>query len=134
MNLTEGLEANVAAPSKRAALRHTIEQKIADTPSLLGTLSDAMGIVMVHAIADIVAASEHSDNAAQRRRLEIMQAIAGDTDIVALAQDTLTKLQAKEYQLTAEAKGLGSVVEETFARSTQTAMLLMDVPDADPET
>lgn len=125
MDLTDGLSANTTQPEPRQIVRNEIERKVGDTPSLVGTLADAMGIVLVHALADVVAIAESPGNEGQRRRLEIMQQIAGGADIAALATAALGRIASGEIALTASVKGLEGVIDDTLTRSTQTAQVLI---------
>lgn len=124
MDLTEGLSANTKNPEPRQVVRNEIEQAVGDTPSLVGTLADAMGIVLIHALADVVSISTNPGNDAQRERLEIMNSFAGGADIAAIAQDALAKIASGEVVLTASLKGLEGVVNDTLTRSTETAQVL----------
>ncbi|WP_282093025.1 hypothetical protein [Epibacterium ulvae] len=126
----EAVERGIARAFK-ADLRSKIQNKAGDALSLLGSLSDIADLFLMHTIADVIAISEHSENDAQRRRLEIMQSLAGDHDVVALAQSTLARIQSGEVMLTADLKGLTSVLDEVLDRSTETAKVLSD---AAPET
>lgn len=118
----------VAAGIGRAArqnIRATITAKVGDTPSLLGTQADVLGLVLVHLLADIIAISDDPGNDGQRKRLEIMQGLAGDADIKALAETALARITSGEAILTASLKGLESVIDETLTRSTATAKVLI---------
>jgi len=122
----------IAAGIDRAAkadIRAQIEARAGDTLSLLGTQADVLGIVLMHTLADVIATSENPSNEGQRRRLEIMQTLAGDADIAALAQAALAKVTSGEVVLTASLKGLEGVIDETFARSTETAQVLIQALD-----
>jgi ribosomal 50S subunit-associated protein YjgA (DUF615 family) len=131
MDLTEGLSANTENPEPRQVVRNEIEQVVGDTPSLVGTLADVVGIVLMHTLADVIATSENPSNEGQRRRLEIMQTLAGDADIAALAQAALAKVTSGEAVLTASLKGLEGVIDETLTRSTETAQVLIAATSAE---
>jgi|GEM_PF-1481551 len=122
----EAIAAGIAAAAK-LKMRREIETKAGDALSLLGSLSDIADLFLMHTIADVIAISEHPENDAQRRRLEIMQSLAGDHDVVALAQSTLARIQSGEVMLTADLKGLTSVLDEVLDRSTQTAEVLAEM-------
>ena len=109
----------------KADIRAQIEARAGDALSLLGTQADVLGIVLMHTLADVIATSENPGNEAQRRRLEIMQALAGEADLGALAQAALAKVTSGEAILTASLKGLEGVIDETLARSTETAQVLI---------
>ena len=117
----------------RADLRAQITAHVGDTQSLLGTHADVLGLLFVHMLADVIAITENVGNAAQRRRLEIMKDIAGDVDVAALAQDALARITNSEAVLTAQVKGLQSVVDEALTRSTQTAKVLSAAYGAQPQ-
>jgi hypothetical protein len=75
-------------------------------------------------VADVIAISENPGNEGQRRRLEIMQALAGDDDIVALAKDALARISSGDAVLTSSVKGLPAVLDEVLGRATETAAVL----------
>ncbi|ATF00792.1 hypothetical protein PhaeoP75_01133 [Phaeobacter gallaeciensis] len=123
----------IALGIKRAAkadIRAQIEARAGDALSILGTQADVLGIVLMHTLADVIATTENPGNEGQRRRLEIMQALAGEADLGALAQAALAKVTSGEAILTASLKGLEGVIDETLARSTETAQVLIQASGA----
>ncbi|MFV1598673.1 MULTISPECIES: hypothetical protein [unclassified Phaeobacter] len=124
---TQAITAGIAAAAK-AGIRKQIEAKAGDALSLLGTLSDVSGVFLVHTLADVIAISEHPGNEAQRRRLEIMQSLAGDQDIEAIARTAFDRLTNGEAVLTSSVKSLPAVLDEVLGRATETAKVLMAAP------
>ncbi|NKX42525.1 hypothetical protein HGG71_13805 [Rhodobacteraceae bacterium R_SAG2] len=112
------------ARAAKVSLRKQIEDRAGDALSLLGTLSDVSGVMLAHVVADVIAISENPGNEGQRRRLEIMQALAGDDDIVALAKDALARISSGDAVLTSSVKGLPAVLDEVLGRATETAAVL----------
>ncbi|MFV1530522.1 MULTISPECIES: hypothetical protein [unclassified Phaeobacter] len=119
----EAIERGIQRAAK-ASIRKQIEAKAGDALSLLGTLSDVAGVGLAFLLADVAASSENPGDATAARRLEILQGLAGDDDIVALAQTALARLNSGEAKLTASVKGLPAVLDEVLGRSTETANVL----------
>jgi hypothetical protein len=124
MATSEAIEAGIARAAK-ADIRAQIEARAGDALSLLGTQADVLGIVLMHTLADVIATSENPGNEAQRRRLEIMQGLAGDADLGAVAQAALAKVTSGAALLTVSLKGLEGVIDEALAHSTETAQVLI---------
>ncbi|KII14120.1 MULTISPECIES: hypothetical protein [Phaeobacter] len=116
----------------KATIRQQIEARAGDALSLLGTLSDISGVLLAHVVADVVAISENPGNEAQRRRLDIMQALAGDDDVEALAKDALARLTSGDAVLTSSIKGLPAVLDEVLGRATETAKVLTAALETQP--
>ena len=115
------------ADAKKSAIRQHIGKNVADTQSLLGTVSDASGVLVAMAFADIVALENNTTFANYRTaKLAAYAALAGDADIVALATAALASIQNGDAKLTASLKGIENVITETLARSTAVATILAE--------
>lgn len=117
-------EAAEKAEAARTAMRARIAEGVGDTPSILGTVADVMGLLVAGQMARTVALADHASNEAQRQELAMLQALAGDADLVQLCRDGLAAIQAGDVVLTAAVKGVENVFAEALARSTATAALL----------
>ncbi len=106
-------------------LRRHIAKNVADTESLLGTVSDATGLLIAIALADVVALSSNTSFADYRKaKLDTLKLLAGDADIAALAGGALQQIQSGDVVLTASLKGLENVITESLSRSTAVATIL----------
>lgn len=106
-------------------LRGLIRKQVGDRDSILGTVSDASGILSAMAFADIVATANSSNfDEYKQAKIAAYKKLAGDKDVVALATAALTKLENGDAKLTATLKGLEAVIEDVFARSTGVADIL----------
>ena len=109
----------------RTKLRGKIAEEVGDTQTILGTVSDASGILVAMAFADIVALSSNTTFAAYKTaKMDAYAALAGGADITTLAADALAKIQAGDVKLTASLKGLENVIADTLTRSTGVATIL----------
>lgn len=125
-DLTQSPEEVAAAQAEamRSMLRQQIDRKVGDGPSLLGTQADVMGLLVAGQMARVVALADHASNEAQRQELAMLQALAGEADLVQLCRDGLAAIQAGDVILTASVKGVDNVFAEALARSTATATIL----------
>lgn len=118
--------------TQRAKLRAVIGKTVGDTPSILGTVSDAAGLLTAIALSDIAALSSTDSFAAYKaKKIATLGALAGDVDIAALAEAALARIQSGEMILTASIKGLPTVLDETLTRSTKVAKILKESTGAD---
>ncbi len=133
MDLTKDIQSKADEPSARDIVRGKISAQVADTSSLLGTQADILGVLLTAMCADIVALADHAGNDCQRKRLELMQAAAGEHDIVVLARETLAKIESGDVKLPVHIKGLPEVVEEVLDRANKTAVILAGGDNEAPE-
>lgn len=106
-------------------LRQQIAKDVADTESLLGTVSDATGLLIAIALADVVAMSSNTSFADYRKaKLDTLKLLSGDADIATLAGSALTQIKDGDAVLTASLKGLDNVIDESLTRSTAVATIL----------
>lgn len=109
----------------RQKVRDKIAADVGDPQSLLGTVSDASGVLVAMAFADIVALENNTTFANYRTaKLAAYASLAGDADITALATAALANIQSGDAKLTASLKGIENVITETLARSTAVAAIL----------
>jgi len=124
----EAIDAELATLTKaheRHQLRRTIATQVGDAESLLGTVSDASGILVAMAFADIVALSTNTSFADYKKaKLDVYKTLAGGADIATLAGQALASIQSGEVKLTASLKGLENVIAEVLARSTGVATII----------
>ena len=109
----------------RERVRSAIARDVGDTASRLGTVSDATGLLIAIALAEVVALSSNTGFADYRRaKLATLGLLAGDEDIAAVAGAALTKIKDGDAVLTAGLKGLDNVIAEILAGSTAVAAIL----------
>lgn len=117
--------AEVLTPHQRQQVRDLIAKKVGDAESILGTVSDATGVLIVVALSDIVAlSSSGSFDEYKKTRLAILSELSGDAEITTLATKALSDLKAGKVVITASIKGLDSVLFESLNRSTQVTTIL----------
>lgn len=123
--IVDAEKARLHAIQVRNTLRSTIGKEVGDAESLLGTVSDAVGLLTVIALADIAALGASNDFASyKKKKLDTLKALAGDVDLAALAGAALGKVQSGDVILTASLKGLPAVLDETLSRSTAVSTIL----------
>lgn len=125
-DLSAIISPDIPEPSAKDVVRHQIEQRVGDTASLLGTLSDVSGAQLAFLAIHVVCLADHASNEAQRQELAMLQELAGEEDIVALCRAFLTEIQSGEVVLTLAIKGVSNVLSEVKARSTETAKVLIE--------
>jgi len=117
--------AKAKALEGRDQVRSVIAHNVGDTASLVGTVSDATGLLIAIALADVVALSSNTSFADYRKaKLDTLKLLAGDADIAALAGAALTQIKDGDAVLTASLKGLDNVIGESLTRSTAVATIL----------
>lgn len=105
----------------RNRIRSAITRDVGDIPSLLGTVSDASGILIalgLSRVAALASAKQADLSVVEKAELATIKAVAGDADIGKVAADALAQLQSGEVILTASLKGINGVIEDAFIRST----------------
>lgn len=119
--------AGLAAQSARAGVRSIISKNVGDTASLLGTVSDATGILVAMALADVVALHGSTTFAQYKAAKEgVFTALAGEADIAEIASQALAKIQSGDVVLTAHVKGLENVITESLTRSNDVSTILVE--------
>ena len=107
----------------RADVRDQIEREVGDDKTLIGILSDNVQLLTVFMLATI-ASNAGSTDPAQEEMNGILQALAGEDDIVALAQNALDQIITGEIVLTAAAKGVANVTADGFGAGSKVAEIL----------
>lgn len=110
-------------PELRADVRDRIEREVGDDKTLIGILSDNVQLLTVFMLATI-ASNAGSTDPAQEEMNGILQALAGEDDIVALAQNALDQIITGEIVLTAAAKGVANVTADGFGAGSKVAEIL----------
>ena len=128
-------ETRAAHAVRTAPARAAIEREVGDLASIVGRLADVIGPLLAGQAARTVALADHASNEAQRTELATLQALAGETDIVATSCELLAAIERGDVVLTAAAKpgGLGAAIAAAADASTRTARALARVAGAKPD-
>lgn len=114
------------SPSEdKARLRAKIKAAVGDEETQIGKLADVSALTLVHLLADIVSIAGSTDPV-HVARLEIMQGLAGDVDIVGLALNAIEMINTGEVAITAALKGVDGVLNDIFSASTAVSGLLSE--------
>lgn len=122
----EGATAEYTPAEEKARLRANIKSAVGDEESQIGKLADVTALTLVHLLADIVSIAG-SDDPVHQTRLEIMQGMAGDVDIVGLAANAIEMINNGDVTITAALKGVDGVLMDCLNASTEVAGLLSEV-------
>lgn len=133
LDLTEGARERAPDnPEPRSVLRSKIRDAVGDPESLIGTLADFSGFLLVHLLADVIATSEAAvagDTNAQRK-MGLIDQLAQGHDVAAMASTLHASLVSGDSKIPANVKGFQAVVEEVMTRATATADILSSAQEA----
>ena len=107
---------------QKQQIRDKIARDVADPESLLGTTADSTALALF-GLSTLIAILNENGSAAVKNALSE----AADGELVALAQNFLASIEAKEIKLPALEKGLENVVADIGARSTGVSKILTSI-------
>ena len=110
-----------------AAIRSGVVRDIGDVQSQQGKSADLLNLLLGKALVDIIVSGEHPSNEADRLRFSLLQELAGEEDILALAKELMCKIKSRDYLLTPVAKprGIRGVLEDALDASTKFVRIML---------
>lgn len=117
----------LSADENRTVIRATIEEKVADDKSLLGTTADAASYALDDTAMDILAIEASADNSYKAARISLFQELHGTDSwkkAVTNAQKWFDLRKAGDIKLPSDVKGIQSVFTDVATRSTGVANIL----------
>ena len=107
-------------------IRSNIAQQAGDTPSLLGTTSDAAAIATLGIAAlTVTLASSSNYSKFKTAFLGKLEKLAGEQDMVAISTAFLQRIEDGDVIIPAMAKGIDKVLVDIETRSTAVSMALI---------
>jgi len=96
-----------------------------DTLSFVGSQADLVGLLTAIQFVDTFALkNSDSFDDFKKNKMDILQSLSPDTDLVEIATTNLDKIKGGEAILTASVKGVENVVAEALGDSTIVAKIL----------